>query len=331
MTTPSLISSENLKVYTLSNSRGTRVEILNLGATVFNLYLQDFTGKEINVIVGPENKETYLTDEYIEENRCFGSSVGRYAGRISHGKFELDGKSYSLFSKDGVHLHGGQRGFQYKLWELVSQDENDNSITLKCVSPDGEEGYPGDLEVEVTYKLTPSNELVVTYTAVTTKATPVNLTNHAYYDLSGGAGLVGHNLSIAAGEMLEVDEKLRPTGNFVSLEGQPNDFSGSGEIGEMELDDTYVLNEQNEAIRLSSPITGIELVITTNQPGVVIFIPESLPQLWEYKKPLTAYPSICLETQNLPDAPNHKNFPSSILRPGERYLNQSSFKFSILK
>lgn len=328
--TPS--ASENLKLYTLTNKKGSRLKILNLGATVFSLIFKDKNGKEVNVVVGPKNPEDYISSEYLEENRCFGASIGRYAGRISNGEFELEGKKYSLFQENGVHLHGGFRGLQHKIWNLETENKTlDPSITLSCFSEDGEEGYPGTLKVRVKYILSEKDELQIEYSATTDNKTPVNLTNHTYFNLNGKGSISDHQLCINAKHILEVDEKLMPTGKFLPLEDHPKNFSEAKEIQNLEVDDTFVLEKDKEfAAIIYSSQTGIEMRVITNQPAMVVYIPKNLPDKWEYQTKIAEeFPSICLETQNYPDAPNHKNFPSAILNPGETYLNKSQFQFRI--
>ncbi len=319
-----------IKLYRLRNSLGTEIQILNLGATVFDFILNDKNDRNINITVGPKYPEDYLSKNYEEENRCFGASVGRYAGRISNGRFKLNDQIYKLHASRGVHLHGGLRGYQYKLWNLDVYDPENNEVTLSYLSKHGEEGYPGNLLIKVTYTLTEENEFVIVYTAKTDKATPVNITNHTYYNLNGEGSVKDHELEIASDEILEVDEKLRPSGSFISLNNHSKDFSISRPIGEQEVDDTFVLRKSSyPAVKLYAPQSGVELTVKTNQPSVVVYIPENLPQKWEYKNPIAEYPSVCIETQNFPDAPNHSNFPSAILNPGEEYRNYSSWKFKI--
>jgi aldose 1-epimerase len=328
------IASEDLKIYTLTNKKGTRLKILNLGATIFGLLIKDKNGKEVNVVVGPKNPEAYISTDYQNENRCFGASIGRYAGRISKGEFELEGKKYSLFQKNGVHLHGGLRGFQHKIWSLETENKKMNpSITLGCFSEDLEEGYPGNLKIEVKYTLSEDDEMQIEYSATTNHKTPVNLTNHTYFNLNGKGSVSDHQLCINADNILEVDEKLIPTGKLLPLKDHPKNFSEVKEIQQLEVDDTFVLekDKKNAAIVYSSQ-TGIQMQVITNQPAVVVYIPDHLPELWEYQINISSeFPSICLETQNYPDAPNHKNFPSAILHPGETYLNKSQFQFRIKK
>jgi len=325
-------ASENLKLYTLTNKNGTRLKILNLGATVFSLQIKDKNGKNVNVVVGPKTPEDYISSEYLDENKCFGASIGRYAGRISNGKFELEGKKYSLFQKNGVHLHGGFRGLQHKIWNLETENKTmDPSITLSCFSENLEEGYPGNLKIQVKYSLSENDELQIEYSARTDKKTPVNLTNHTYFNLNGKGSVSDHQLCMNAGNILEVDEKLMPTGKLLLLEDHPKNFSEAKEIQNTEVDDTFVLgNDKEFAAILYSAQTGIEMRLITNQPAVVVYIPKHLPEIWEYQTKISSeFPSICLETQNYPDAPNHKNFHSAILNPGETYLNKSQFQFRI--
>jgi len=328
------IASEDLKIYTLTNKKGTRLKILNLGATIISLLIKDKNGKEVNVVVGPKNAEDYISAEYLNENRCFGASIGRYAGRISNGEFELEGKKYSLFQKNGVHLHGGFRGFQHKIWNLETENKTmDPCIRLSCFSEDLDEGYPGNLKIQVKYTLSENDELQIEYSATTDKKTPVNLTNHTYFNLNGKGSVSDHQLCINAENILEVDEKLMPTGKLLPLEDHPKNFSEAKEIQQLEVDDTFVLgNDKRFAASVYSPQNGIEMRVITNQPAVVVYIPKHLPEIWEYGTNISSeFPSICLETQNYPDAPNHKNFPSAILNPGETYLNKTQFAFRIKK
>ncbi|MFN4762570.1 aldose epimerase family protein [Gillisia sp. Q332] len=325
-------SPEHLKIYTLSNKQGTQLQVLSLGASIFSLILKDKNGKPVNVVVGPKNSEDYISENYAEENKCFGASVGRYAGRISNGSFRLNGKTYELYQKNGSHLHGGFRGFQTKIWKLETEiSGTDPSLILSCVSEDREEGYPGRLEIEVKYTLTSKNELIVEYTVATSESSPVNLTNHTYFNLNGKGNVSEHSLFINAERILDTDKELRPSGDFTSLKGHAKDFSEERKIQQTALDDTFVLKENTSiAASLYAPATGIEMQVETNQPSVVVYIPEKLPRKWRYQTEISdAFPSICIETQNFPDAPNQANFPNSILEPGEKYLNRSVFKFRI--
>lgn len=320
-----------LEIHTLKNGKGTEMGVLNLGASLFNFRILDKNGIIVNTIVGPNEKEVYASEIYIKENKCFGASIGRYAGRISGGDFLLDGEVYYLFQNKGVHLHGGFRGLQHKIWKVQKLKNGDNpSIKLSCFSEDGEEGYPGNLQVEATYTLTEENELIIEYQAETDKRTPVNLTNHSYFNLSGRGSVSDHELFISSDTLLEVDEKLRPSGKFWSLKNNEKNFQSSKKIGKTQLDDTFVFNSNQEKVKLFSKDTGIELSVRTNQPAAVVYIPSDLPAAWDYQTEIASQSAaICIELQNFPDAPNHKNFPNSILAPNEKYFNRSSFQFNI--
>lgn len=327
------INNKKVEVYSLSNKLGTTMEILNLGASLYSFKTRGKNDEIINVIVGPKDVNEFSSDRYLFKNNCFGASIGRYAGRISNGRFSIGDVAYSLYQEDGVHLHGGLRGLQHKIWKLEDLNENqDQSITLSCFSKDGDEGYPGNLKVWVTYTLTQNNELIIEYKAETNAATPVNLTNHAYFNLKGEGCISDHELYIKANSILEVDDKLRPTGTLKSLDGNAKNFLKKKKIGSLFVDDTFVLQADNskKAITLYSGETGIEMNVTTNQPGVVVYIPKELPNDWDYQTEISSqFPSICLETQNFPDAPNHDNFPNSILKPNEQYLNRTVFEFKV--
>lgn len=326
------ISPEDLKSFSLVNRQQSRLEILNFGAAIIGFYITDKNGKKINLIVSPRPEE-FITQAYYEHNQCFGASVGRYAGRISNGKFNLDGKEFQLPENEGVHLHGGEYGFQYKIWQVENQKSGDNpSIKLSYTSEDGEEGYPGRLKTQVVYTLTEDNEVIIEYTATTDKKTVVNLTNHAYFNLNGEGSVSDHFLYIAARKILEVDDNLLPTGDLIKLKNHPKEFKNDKLIGNRNLDDTFVLKSEKEEIaaRLYAPLTGVKMEVRTNQPAVVAYAPESLPEDLTYLTEISpAYPSICLEAQNFPDAPNFRNFPSSELEPGQKYYNRISLKFSV--
>ncbi len=328
------MNSEDLQLFTLTNKAGTILEILNLGAAIFSLKMKSGKGDLINVVVGPKHKEDYLSKDYLQKNMCFGASIGRYAGRISNGEFMIDGKVFKLYQENGVHLHGGTSGLQHKIWDVKSQTTGkDPSITLKCFSIDGEEGYPGNISVEVCYTLTEGNELKIEYSAESDKITILNLTNHTYFNLNGEGSVKDHELQINTSEILEVDAKLRPTGKLQELTSSHiKNFSTSKSIDNMEVDDTFVLNKTKYVgARVYSEKSKLEMILITDQPSVVIFIPHSLPDHWEYNTKINEqFPSICLEAQNFPDAPNHDNFPTSVLKPGHKYLNKISFQFKIL-
>ncbi|MBR9914030.1 MAG: galactose mutarotase [Algicola sp.] len=326
-----------LKTAIITNSNGMELHVSNFGATILSLKVPNKQGSLTEVVVGLSSPLDYLKSDYLELNRCLGSSIGRYAGRISNGQFNIDGVSYDLSLKHGVHLHGGFNGFDKKYWNFDAVIRDDNpQMTLTYVSEHMEEGYPGNLKVKVTYQLTASNELIITYKAETDRATHVNLTNHAYFNLNGKGSILSHELQIQSDQYLEVDSQQMPTGILLETAANKMDRKERSEIGRQDFDgydDTFVLNSDVDkaAAILSSEVTGIEMTVFTDQPALVIFTPKAFDQ-FSFKEGLVFddYPAICFEAQNFPDAPNHMNFPSSILSPGERYQNTTCFKFSLL-
>lgn len=328
------INKDQLKVIKLQNEQNTSLEILNFGAALLSFKLTDKNNVPVNVIVSPRAEE-FITETYKEHNKCFGASIGRYAGRISDGKFKLDDETFELYEDDGVHLHGGEWGFQYKLWEVEEETNSLNpSVKLSYTSKDGEEGYPGNLKAEVTYTLTEDNELVIEYTATTDRKTVVNLTNHAYFNLNGEGSVSDHFMQLNAKQILEVDERLLPTGNLTKLKDNPKNFAENKLIGNRPLDDTFVLAGAKDEVAASiyAPLTGIKMKLKTNQPALVSYAPEELPEDLNYRTEISdKYPSICLEAQNFPNAPNFRNFPSAVLEPGQKYYNRIAFEFSVSK
>jgi len=327
-----VINKEDLKTLSLTNKNGSELQLLNYGAAVLSFKIKDKSGNKVNVVVSPR-AENFITSTYKEHNKCFGASVGRYAGRISKGEFKLDEVTYKLFEKDDVHLHGGENGFQYKIWEVEEETVAPNpSVKFSYFSRDGEESYPGNLKVAVKYTLTEDNELLIEYSAKTDKKTVINLTNHTYFNLNGEGSISDHFLKIEADKILEVNTKLLPTGNLTKLKKHPKNFSESKLIGNRILDDTFVLKSTKDevAARLFAPLTGIKMEVKTNQKALVAYAPENLPEDFNYYTEIAEeYPSLCLEAQNFPDAPNFRNFPEAVLKPGEEYYNKISYKFSV--
>lgn len=323
-----------IKVVTLKNSNGLELQISNLGATIISLNVPDKNNELVNVVVGLE-AEDYNKEFYIKNGLYLGASIGRYAGRISKGKFEVNEKEYPIYNVDGVHLHGGKVGFDKKFWNVESVVEGeDSSAVFSCESEHMEEGYPGNVKVKVTYQLTKNNEVKVSYSATTDAATPINLTNHAYFNLNGNGSILNHNLFLNTYGSLDVDSQLIPSGKINESKGTRFDFSKKEVIGREDFigfDDAFALAEGDLKVELESPQTGIQMQVYTNQPASVIYTPVQLPEL-PYKNGVTysKFSAICFETQNFPDAPNNSNFPSSILMPGEEYVNESVFKFSII-
>ncbi len=221
--------------------------------------------------------------------------MGRYAGRISNGSFEIDDKKYDLYTKDGVHLHGGKYGFSYKFWEVEEvTGGKDPSVSLSYLSEDGEEGYPGNLQVKVKYTLTEDDEVKIDYTATTDKKTFVNLTNHTYFNLQGRGNVNRHRLQLEADRMLETDRQLMPTGKLLKVEGTSKDFRAMKSVDQISLDTAFAFTAPQDSAKkiiLESAESGISLQVYTQQPAVVVYVPEVLPQDWNYSTNIARSPA----------------------------------------
>lgn len=323
-----------LKEYTLSNGN-IRIGILNLGATITSIKMPDREGRLKNIVAAFPRCEQYRENEYY-----LGCIVGRYANRISGGRFPLNGAIVQLsVNNQGNHLHGGVEGLHRKIWEVHSHDAE--RIVLEYTSPDGEEGYPGNLHVRVEYGLDKTGRLSIVYTAATDRDTPVNLTNHSYFNLSGFDQPVIHDhlLQVFARCYTEKDERNLPTGKLVLLEGTPMDFSRPRRIGERiaELsldrgfDHNYVLSDKQTAAELYEPVSGRLLRVSTDRPGIQVYT----ANWWDGKVmgqqgvPYVQHGAVALETQAFPDSPNHPSFPDTILRPGQVYRTTTIFEFTV--
>ncbi len=341
-TTP---DGQQVDLYTLKNANGMRVSVMNYGATVVNLEVPDRDGNIADVALGFDTLEEY----FATNNPYFGAVVGRYGNRIGKGKFTLDGVDYTLATNDGEnHLHGGVKGFDKVVWDAETvQTPMGPGVKLTYVSKDGEEGYPGNLTATVTYILTDKNELRIEYAAETDKATVLNLTNHTYFNLAGqGEGdILDHELMINADRYTAVDDELIPTGELPSVKGTPMDFTTATKIGARSeqvgggpnptgYDHNYVLNSGGGRMALAAtvyePTTGRFMEVFTDQPGVQFYSGNFLDGSVTGKggKVYEKHYGFCLETQHFPDSPNHPDFPSVVLRPGEKYSTATVYKFS---
>ena len=323
-----------IEVITLRNTNALELQISNLGATIISLNIPDKSNQIVNVVVGLE-AEDYNKEPYLSNYPYLGASIGRYAGRISKGAFEVNGKNHPIYNDNGVHLHGGKEGFDKKYWTIESLTEGENpAVTYSYKSAHLEEGYPGNLKVSVTYQLTEKNEVKIKYKATTDAATPINLTNHAYFNLNGKDSITGHKLQLNSEQYLEVDSQLIPSGKSIDSKNTRFDFNNESIIGRADFigfDDSFILGKGKIKAVLTAPKTGIQMKVYTNQPVCVVYTPVLLDGLpfkngVEYLK----FSAICFETQNYPDAPNNSHFPSSILNPNEIYSNESVFEFSIV-
>lgn len=337
--------------FTLTNKNGVSVKLMTLGATITEINVPDKNGKFANVVFGFDDVAGYQSDR----NQYFGCTVGRVANRIAKGKFTLEGKEYTLATNNGPnHLHGGaKKSLDKVVWETVSFKKNEsdpNSIqgrAFSYVSPDGEEGFPGSLRTRVQFALTDKNELIIQYTTSTDKATPVNLTNHSYFNLAGAGAdtVLNHELMVSANDFVPVDKTLIPTGKLEAVKGTIMDFTKPTRIGErieklydtpaMGYDHCYALTAREKgkatlAAKLREPNTGRTMTVLTTQPGVQVYTGNFLKgQKGKDGKEYKLRSGICLETGHFPDAVNQPAFPSIILRPGETYSHTCVYAFSV--
>ncbi|MEZ6132089.1 MAG: aldose epimerase family protein [Planctomycetaceae bacterium] len=329
-----------IEQYTLENSAGTVVKLINYGATIVSLETVDKDGKPGNIVLGHSSLEHWLA------NPCyFGCTVGRYANRISEGVFGLGDNIYTLDRNDGdQHLHGGTTGFHKRLWSAeAASDDTSVTVTFRYTSPDGDDRYPGKLDTIVQYTLNDENELKIHYEATTDKPTIVNLTNHSYWNLTGKAAsedVLKHELRLQCNQYLPVTETLIPTGDMLAVAETPMDFTIGKAIGkdlaEVEggYDHCFVIAREIEglapAARVYEPTSGRVLEISTTEPGIQFYSGNFLNGQ-EDNGGFGKHHAFCLETQHFPDSPNHPHFPSTVLKPGERYESTTVHRFSVFK
>jgi aldose 1-epimerase len=339
---------ETVSVYTLKNARGTEVRALDYGGIILSLRVGDRNGRFDDVVLGYDSLK-----DYVRASPYFGAIIGRYGNRIARGRFTLDGRTYTLAKNNGPnHLHGGLRGFDKVVWDVESFESPDGvGLVMRYTSPDGEEGYPGTLRATVTYTLTARNELIFDYHATTDRATPVNLTQHSYFNLAGdGQGdILGHVVTLNADHFTPVDSTLIPTGEIRSVTGTPFDFRTPTPIGARIAQDdeqlrygrgydhNVVLNKggdgggQTVAARVYEPTSGRLMEIYTTEPGLQFYSGNFLDGSLRGKKGVVykhRY-GFAMETQHFPDTPNKPAFPSAILRPGEEYRSRTIYAFSV--
>ncbi len=339
-------NGEKVSSYTLKNENGLEATIITYGGIITTLKTPNKKGVSEDIVLGFNTLE-----QYIESNPYFGAIIGRYGNRIAKGTFLIDDTKYTLASNDGEnHLHGGLKGFDKVVWNATTDTTpTTGSLKLTYLSKDMEEGYPGNLNVTVIYTLTNDNTLEVTYEATTDKTTVVNLTQHSYFNLTGDFSktILDHNLEINADKYLPVDATLIPTGELASVEGSPFDFRTMKVIGKdievqndqlkkgLGFDHCWVLNNQDKAMRLAATAydasSGRTLEIHTTEPAIQFYSGNFLDGTLTSKNGGTyaQRSGFCLETQHYPDSPNQNNFPSTLLKPGEIYKSQTSFKFSV--
>lgn len=338
------VEGKKVSLYTLRNGFLT-MQVTNYGGRVVTLWMPDRKGNYDDIVLGYDNIDCYIN---CTGERYLGAAVGRFANRIAHGEFTLDGKKYELYrNSDGNTLHGGEFGVDRVVWDVESV--NDTSIVLHVVLPDGLDGFPGNLDVTMTYALTSDNEFRVDYLATTDAATVCNLSHHSFFNLKGeGNGtILDHELMINGKLITVIDENLIPTGNFIVVKGTPMDFTEMKAIGkDIEAyhpqmvngngyDFNWLLSKPFEQIGLAAsvyePESGRSMDVFTDQPGIQFYSGNFFDgkTTGKYGKPLRIHESFALETQKFPDAPNQPNFPDVVLRPGEEYHHSCIYRFSV--
>ena len=327
-------NGEAIYSHELKNKHGIVVKIINYGATITSLKIPLQNGNNIDVVLGFDSLEDYIKSFEIGGSPYFGATVGRYSGRINHGTFKLNNKKYHLEKNHNNHaLHGGSNGFSQKIWKVEKFSIGNNpSITLTYFSPNNESDFPGDLNVELTYTLSESNELIIEYKATTSEDTIINLTNHSYFNLEGHSKTVSdQDLYVNSKTILETDDDNIPTGWNLNVRNCPFDFSSIKKCP-AKIDHTFVLNKDQElAASLYSETNNLEMLIYTDQPSVHIYIGGECDDQLTGKENVTysSRSGICFETQNYPDAPNHSHFPNPILKKDESYIQKTLYKFQI--
>ena len=331
-----------ITLHTFRNHRGTTLKVTDYGLIITELHVADRAGRVGNIVLGFDNLPRYLAGHPF-----FGAIAGRVANRIGKGAFTLDGRTYQLAINNGVnHLHGGKAGFDKKRWSVIEDESTPEFARVRFgyLSVDGEEGYPGNLKIQVDYILTEDDQVRIRYHATTDKATPINLTNHSYFNLAGKGTIHGHELQLTASRYTPVDEGLIPTGELAPVAGTVLDFTAPHAIGERieqtglkptGYDHNFVLDDGGRSVALAArafePESGRVLEVLTDRPGIQLYTANFLPAdgigcTGGVK--LGRHGGFCLETQNFPDAINQPGFPKAVLRPGEAYDTTTVFRFS---
>lgn len=335
------VDGKDVYLYTLTNKSGAEVTITNYGGIVTSWVSPDKNGIKSSIVLGFDSLSGYLA-----KPPYFGAIIGRYGNRIAKGSFKIDTATYTLAKNNGAnHLHGGDKGFDKVVWDVAAQTASPASLTLRYVSKDGEEGYPGNLKVDVIYTFTDDNELNIEYSAETDKPTVVNLTNHSYFNLTGDPSItiLSHTLQVNADRYTPVDKGLIPTGELKDVKGTPFDFLQPHTIGERiaavdgGYDHNFVLTKKEKGVELvatlSDSLSGRKLEVFTEEPGLQFYSGNFLDGTIKTSggKAINKYAALCLETQHFPDAPNQPAFPSTVLKPGEKYHTTTKYKISLNK
>lgn len=325
----------------LSNKKGMQVAITNYGARLVSAVIPDKNGKPVDIVVGFNS-----IDEYIKATgRNYGATVGRYANRMAKGQFTLDGTTYQLpLNNNGNNLHGGPLGFNEQVWDWVKVA--DQSVTLAYLSKDGENGFPGNLKVTITFSLSEQNELKIAYAATTDKKTVLNLTNHSYFNLEGGGSVTGYQVYVNADQYTPVNEAMLPTGEIAPVANTPFDLRKPALVSAVVdqpsqqlqygggFDHNFVLNKRKGlktpelAATAFSPRSGITMKVFTTEPGIQFFTANTLKGVDKDRNgnAINAREAFCFETQHFPDSPNHPQFPSTVLKPGEKFQSVTVYQ-----
>ena len=328
-------------LYTLVNATGTTIKISNYGGTLTSWISKDKNDTASSILLGFDSLSGYLA-----RPPYFGALIGRYGNRIAKGKFTIDTTTYVLATNNGAnHLHGGNKGFDKVVWDAAVVNDSTPVLLLSYLSKDGEEGYPGNLQVKVRYTLTDDNELKIVYDAETDKATVINLTNHAYFNLTGDVSntILDHKLQIDANNYTPVDSGLIPTGQLKPVKGTPFDFTKAEKIGlridsvKGGYDHNFVLNKKDAGLSLIASLSedksGRVLQVFTTEPGLQFYSGNFLDGSIKTNsgKPINQHTGLCLETQHFPDSPNQPTFPTTLLKPGQKYHTETVYKLSVNK
>jgi aldose 1-epimerase len=339
------VNDQTVFLFHLINDQGVEVGCINYGCIITNVITPDKNGNFENIVVGYNTLKEYVEDSYF-----LGAAIGRVAGRIKGGSFELDDKPYSLAKNENSnHLHGGINGFNQRLWDAeIIEREQEIGVQFSYFSPDGEEGYPGNLTIKITYTLNNDNELTIHYSGVSDKKTLLNMTNHSYFNLSGNLkrDILSHSLMIKSDRFLELNEELLPTGEMLDVKGTVFDFTNDrfiqtgadsnhpqNKLAGGGYDHPFLLHTQHDnEIVLKDPVSGRTLTIETDEVGVVVYSGNQMQSEGEIAGvPSRKYLGICLETQGLPDAIHHPQFPSWILDKNQEYSSKTSYKFETVR
>ena len=337
-----LKNGEKAELFTLENDNQVTIKITNYGAILTSIETPDKAKKTANIVCGFDKFEDYISDQYLGSYPYFGSIIGRFGNRIANGKFTLDGNDYELAVNNGPNaLHGGLEGFDKKLWKAETfESDLEIGVKLSYTSPHMEEGYPGMLSVVCTYSLNNDNELSIKYEADTDQKTILNLTNHSYFNLTGGKeNIMNHELVMTAKSLTEAEDMI-PTGKIISVEGTEFDFLTKKKIGrdigtlENGYDNNYVLDNDDYKLvfvgTLSEANSGRSMEVLTTQPGMQLYTGFWNPELViDGEKKFGSYSGVAMETQHYPDSPNKSEFPTTELNPGEKYNHQTIYKFGL--